>query len=286
MPARRILPLILLIALLLPCLALAENDGYGVITPAENMFQPEASGTDTPSSSAQGADIQPFAPETLEKKVIGADNRTVITSPSTYPYSAIAYMEMEFSCGCEATGSGFMVSKNCLMTAAHCLVCQDHEGTVSGITMYFGFKSKKNYLLRYNDAATYWYSNSYHPSRNFYDSDWDYAYIQLRKDVGNTTGWFGMTSLSDASAATAFMEVSGYRLGKIQTSYGTMSVLNDKRFYHYADTEPGYSGCPVFNSDYYVVAINIAHSLYYEENIARRITRELIDDMRGNGMFD
>ena len=110
--------------------------------------------------------------------------------------------------------------------------------------------------------------------------------MQLEKNVGDTTGWFGLTALGDSVLENSIYEVAGYRHGSIQTSKGVASVFTDLLIHHSGDTEPGYSGCPIFTDDYYVVAINIAHNETREHNIGRRITPDLIGEMREKHMFD
>ena len=279
--------LLLLTLLILPCLALAEADADGVATPAMDMSLEEAAAQGLlPELPVDAAATSPFQPDTLEKTVIGADNRTTISSPRTYPYSAIAYMQVKARCGCEWSGSGFMVSKDCLMTGAHCVACTKHGDTACKITMYFGYKSNKNYLLKYDGATTYWYGTNFRDSQGTYNTDWDYAYVHLEKNVGDTTGWFGLTAMSDSSLRTSYLEVAGYRHGKLKTSRGSITSIRDLSVYHSADTEPGNSGCPIFTDDYYAVAINVAENNDRAYNVGRRITSDLISEMRSDGMFD
>lgn len=282
-----VLLLLLLTLLTLPCLALAEADASDVATPAMDMSLEEA--------EAQGlllelpvddAAVTPFQPDTLEKTVIGADNRTSISSPGAYPYSAIAYMQVKARCGCEWTGSGFMVSRDCLMTGAHCVACTKHGDTACNITLYFGYKSGKNYLLKYDGATTYWYGTNFRDSQGKYNTDWDYAYVRLEKNVGDTTGWFGLTAMNDSSLSASTLEVAGYRHGKLKTSRGSITSIWDLSVYHSADTEPGNSGCPIFTDDYYAVAINVAENNDRAFNVGRRITSDLISEMRSKNLFD
>lgn len=283
-----VLLLLLLLALLtLPCLALADADEGGAATPAMDMSLEEAAALGLqPELPVDATTVTPFRPGTLEKLVVGADNRTAVSSPSAYPYSAIAYMEVQARCGCDWTASGFMVSKNCLMTGAHCVACLDHGETANRITLYFGYKSGKNYLLKYDGATTYWYGTNFRDSQGKYNTDWDYAYVRLEKNVGDTTGWFGLTAMNDSSLSASTLEVAGYRNGKLKTSRGSITSIWDLSVYHSADTEPGNSGCPIFTDDYYAVAINVAENNDWAFNVGRRITSDLISEMRSKNLFD
>jgi len=227
-------------------------------------------------------DFTPFVPEGLEKTVFGRDDRTTINKTSQFPYCAIAYLVVKGQCGCDWTGSGFMVGKSGMVTAAHCLVCSKHHQWVKGMTMYFGYRSNKNYVYRYNEQFTYWYgANPY--ATGSYNSTNDYAYIKLNKNVGDKVGNFGIRSARDSHNGQTF-NLAGYRNGVLKTSTGAVSIHNDKLFQYQIDTEPGYSGCPVFDNEYYAVGINVSHDSF--ANYAHRFPSSLVTEMRGNGIFD
>lgn len=268
----------------LPCLSMAETaeeeNNHGqvhFIEASEEM--PEI-------SAGQNA---PFVPENLlpeedeaNKAVIGADNRSNV-NPAKYPYSAICYMEINGKCGHSWTGTGFMIDPDWMLTAGHCMVCTEHDQWADSMTLYFGYRSKSDYLYRYNGQWSAWANNDLFNTDSFGDND--YAYVKLYKNVGDTTGWFGMRyGMSDAEYEAEWFNVAGYRNGKIKTSIGYAEPYSTNRILHYADTEPGYSGCPVFDDAYYAVAINTAHFLDNSANIGRRITTQLYYDMLDSGM--
>lgn len=223
----------------------------------------------------------PFIPDSLDKAVFGSDDRTTISKPGVYPYSAVAYIEVHGKCGCDWTCSGFMISKNAMATAAHCLVCEDHDQWVDYMTMYFGYKNAKNYTYRYTDPTTYWHDPSY--QSNTYLVNEDYAYLKLQKNVGDKVGWFGVRHSTPPAYAETF-SISGYRHGVLKSSYGSITQEGTKLFKYTIDTEPGYSGCPVYDSEYYAVGINICHDS--SANYARRFTSDVVSDMYSNGIFD
>ena len=72
-----------------------------------------------------GVVYEAYIPQELEKTVFGRDDRVDIYA-SAYPYSAIANMVVKAQCGCSWSGTGFMISNNHMLTAAHCLVCTTH----------------------------------------------------------------------------------------------------------------------------------------------------------------
>lgn len=252
-----------------------EEEGYGaavVGNPAEITDQMEL----------ELAEYEPYVPEHLEKTVFGRDDRTTIKQTNQYPYSAIAYLKVKGQCGCDWTGSGFMVGKSGMVTAAHCLVCKTHNQWVKGMTMYFGYRNDKNYAYRYNEQFTYWYGvNPYATGR--YSETNDYAYIKLNKNVGEQVGSFGIRYAQPSQDGQVY-NLAGYRHGVLKTSSGTVSVYNDLLFKYVIDTEPGNSGCPVFDNEYYAVGINVSHS--DTSNYAHRFPSYLVTEMRNNGIFN
>ncbi|MBR6754173.1 MAG: trypsin-like serine protease [Clostridia bacterium] len=267
-----------------PCICLAEN------TEEENnqgqiyFIEPTEVAEDVPPVKSV-----PFIPEELtegeqepNKAVIGADNRSNV-NPSKYPYSAICYMEINGQCGHGWTGTGFMIDKDWMLTAGHCLVCTEHDMWADSITLYFGYRSKSDYLYRYTGQWSAWTNNDLFGTGSF--SANDYAYVKLYKNVGDTTGWFGTSfGMSNSEYETEWFNVAGYRAGKIKTSIGYAEAYDSNQILHYADTEPGYSGCPIFDDENFAVAINTAHFTDNSANIGRRLTTQLYYDMVDAGL--
>lgn len=229
----------------------------------------------------------PFIPETgeEEKAIIEADNRTTITKPSQYPYSAIAYIEAEATCGCPWTGTGFMISSRWMLTAGHCMYCTDHLKPVKYVKFYFGYKNARNYLLCQDAGCTIWVSN-YVKEGSGYSSD-DYAYIRFDKKIGDTVGWFGYWyGAPDNKVDNHVFYCAGYRDGILKSDYDWVNVISEKRISHTIDTLPGNSGAPIFDDDYYVVAIHTAHAHDESENYGVRFTNQLYRFMQSAGFPD
>ncbi len=271
---------------------LEEDDIKGVATPAldmslEEYYQENGTLPEELADALEEGENTPFIPDDIEveepddKRIFGNDDRVKVKNPKKYPYSAIAYMKVHARCGCSWTGSAFMVSKKCAMTAAHCLVCTDHSKTADRIDLYFGYR-KGGYVKHVRNNCHYWYGTSF-KNHNYSDYvDWDYGYIIFDSNIGKYTGWFGSKAATDSELRSGYYEVAGYRNGDMRRDRTKAEPINSNLFAHWADTKGGYSGCPVFDKEYYVVGINICENA--TSNKARRLTSDLFQQMRENGV--
>ncbi len=266
---------IIAVLLLLPLFSVsAEEEGNKAVLGGVLNYGGEDESTETLVHEA-------FIPDDAEKKPIGTDDR-VSVNEREYPYRAIAYIEAHAPCGCNWTGTGFLVGPSGLMTAGHVLYCEEHDCSVDQLTLYFGYKSSKNYLYKYTKGTTYWYNDSGKSS----SEEYDYGYIKLKERVGDKMGWFGVSARSDENTDVKVCYAAGYRNGVLKTDYDWVYVNTPYQIKHTIDTEPGYSGCPIFDGDYYAIAINVAHSITLEYNYGCRITSWLVKTMRSDGIFD
>ena len=145
---KRLPAILLALSIALTVCAWAEEDdgGEGI------LYFPDEARTDLAVSDTDLSSVEPFVPDTLEKVIVGKDDRVKVKKPKQYPYSAICYMDGKYECGCRWTGTGFMVSENTLLTCAHLLVCKEHGKWAKKMTFYFGYKNRKNYLYRYKST--------------------------------------------------------------------------------------------------------------------------------------
>lgn len=234
------------------------------------------------------AGYNPF--ENNSRSIIGEDDRDPIDNTSTFPYSAIGYLNLTYSDGCSARGTGFMVSANCMLTAGHCLMCDDHGSEVSSMTAYFGYESTSSYLKKVTvttDDALFYTDPNYTGSQKNYD----YGYVVFETNVGNTTGWLGLASRSNSVLTDMDVTVTGYRRGTLYECAGTIDSVTTYRVKYDADTEAGESGCPVYyyNSTYGNQAVAIhTHGTSTSEpcNSGWRITSTFINTLDSLGYVD
>lgn len=274
---KRLLAVILALLTALSAGALTEDDGGEGVIHFPDEAQEDSFLSDTNLSS-----IEPFMPDTLEKTIIGEDNREIISKPKLYPFSAIAYIEMKYECGCTGGATAFMVTQNTAMTAAHCVYCYKHDKWARKITFYFGYKSRKNYLYRYKSKWTAWVGTKF-PDQTYINTD-DWALVKLNKKVGEKTGWLGMRFCSDDELMGKTLCLAGFGgEDKLRSCWGKVTEVKEKTVGYDMDMLPGNSGSPVFDEDDYVYAINTNQNPAV--NWGRRLTPEIRQTMEKNGML-
>ncbi len=200
----------------------------------------------------------------------------------TYPFSAVAYMEIEFACGCTRTGTGAMIGRYGLLTAGHNLLCHKHNRPAKYIDFWFGYYSKSEYVYHYGESASFTY---YCDFSDGYESEDDIGYVIFKKDVGNYTGWFGWRTYEKASALSGdAVRCLGYSGGTLNQIRGSLTVRGSKELSWRKSLYINGEGGPVFvteGDEYYVVGV--CTSFTDTEWYARRLTKGIIDDMKSDG---
>ena len=275
---KRIIALLLAL-LMLAGWALAEEEeaGRGVIVFPEEELAASDGTEKLPPESAPSA---PSAPMEPNRTILGSDDRIRVGDTWQYPYSAIAYIVGKYGCGCRWYSSGFMVTRDTLMTAAHCLVCQEHNQWATNMTFYFGYISDNSYFYKYDTDWTAYVGTMFPDG---YTSVNDWGFVHFKYDVGDSTGWFGMRFLNDSDLESGWYTVAGYRDGQLKYDTGPVFVIDADRMWIDADIMPGNSGCPVFDSENYAVGL---FTTYYDNaNSGFRLNSKIRDKLVADGLL-
>lgn len=281
---RKLGSILITFLLLSVSVACSEEENKERLAVTVHLIDNEALNDELTNAEAKGS---PIIPESLEegKAVIGYDNRIVIANPYQYPYSAIAYILAEGTCGCAWTGTGFMISNRWMMTAGHCMYCTQHHKPVKYASFFFGYEDERNYLLFQDAGCTIWVSESVQEERDYHEDD--YAFVRFDDPIGEYTGCFGYWyDAPDSIIESEAIYCVGYRDGVLKSDYDWVRVLNSKFLTHTIDMVAGNSGCPLFDKDYYVVAINTAEARDGTENYGVRLTDQMQKSMQREGFPD
>lgn len=202
------------------------------------------------------------------------------------PNHAIAYIDSKFQCGCTRGGTGAMIGRRGLVTAGHNLYCHTHGVGLKYCNFYFGARGANSCWYEYSGHFTY---RVYDNFKNGYNAENDIGYVVFDAPVGDQTGWFGWITGYDNDVDMEFMNLLNYDSRRhVQNVYDIGYIRNSKQIYWYGYIS-GTEGGPVYvNFDemqYRVVAVYITHDSS-GNGIGRRLTSDVINDMRAAGAFD
>jgi len=202
----------------------------------------------------------------------------------TFGTSPLTYITSKFECGCERTGAGSMIGRNCLITAAHNLICSRHNKQISSCNFFLNWDGK-TYAKKYSGRFTFrWYADFSHG----YRSEDDIAYVVFQENIADKVGFFeyGIQPYGDDALGWDYCTMYGYD-GKKRVS--------DVSKVEYADTKQicwpmssGFRNCseggPVlWGSNFpFLIAVYTSHS--GTTGYARLLTNDIISDMIRDGV--
>ena len=224
--------------------------------------------------------------ETDDRSVIGFDDRNKVTNTTSSPYYGVGRIEATYADGTSSCGTGFMVSPNVMLTAAHvCFSYTNITSPLTSMTVYLGQNG--------NTTPTTAYASSWYVCANYTyfgdDTKDDYAIVVLSSNVGNTTGWFGLGYNSNDS----FFYNNGFTLvgypgdkgfGEMWKAAGVVTNCSTYVLDHLIDSNNGQSGGPI-----YMASSNTAYGIHSSGggsvNYARRMTSEVFDWLVAQGFI-
>ncbi len=181
--------------------------------------------------------------------------RYVGASSNFFPYSSVAYIEATFSDGSRASGTGTLVGRNDVLTAAH-VIYDSVLGAAESVSVEFG-----------RDGASRPYGSFDAPALNYFElntatpgfltqseSESDLALVSLADPIGDDIGWFALGNFVGGETYRVtgypgvYREASGPRLmedsglSSLIPGFDLVSLDN-------FEVNPGNSGGPVWYSD-------------------------------------
>ncbi len=185
------------------------------------------------------------APSGIES-IIGADQRMRVNPTTSFPARATVLITFDPPGAGTAICSGWMIGKNTVATAGHCVAS-------GGSNTFYSRATYRIYPGRNGGASPYGVCTA----KNLYTvngwkvsgrDDYDYGMIKLNCNVGNTVGWYGFFWQS-ATLVGKPITTQGYPGDKPLTQWKAMDQVraNDtRRVFYQADTVGGQSGSPVW----------------------------------------
>lgn len=210
-------------------------------------YSPPAHPSRTKSNTGPERDaaISMLAP-TAPGSVIGKDGRTRVTNTRDLPYRAIVFLSIDFGIATlECTG--ILIGPHTVATAGHCV----HDPGLGWAVNAHAYPALDGKNTPFPAAigtefftVTGWIESA--------EPEFDYGAIQLDTDIGNETGWLGMSVLDNAMLSKLPVRVTGYPADKphktMWTMAGPIQRVSPLRLFYEIDTYAGQSGSPVYNA--------------------------------------
>lgn len=209
---------------------------------------------------------------TTPEAVIETDDREQITDTTKTPYRWLGRVGYTMEDGRKNYCTGFLVSKNTVVTAGHCL-----SWTETDITFTPGVNGDDTPFPTAK-ATQIWYDNKvFLPNPQ---QDW--GIIKLDTPIGDKVGWFGMAIPNDEDLIGRHATVIGYPItypGKPEATLwkdrNVITGITPIEITHNIDTTRGQSGGPILSDTNTVYGIHKGGSAH--ANVGNRMTTELFN---------
>ncbi|WP_426564647.1 trypsin-like serine peptidase [Angustibacter sp. McL0619] len=259
------------------------------------MFAEEGHALSVPEpqsgQSADGATFTVGSPDGAPQIVFPPDDRKKVTDTTTYPWNTIGELRMAFPNGETYTGTGTLIDKQHVLTAAHNVFGNDIGGWAK--TVYFQpARNGEHYPYGNVGATKVFITEGYYtlsPADPNATSDGnvedytlyteDYAVVRLQRPLD--LPFMGTFAASDTQLDGAQARITGYPgdkpEGTMWTAAGPLAKPDQHFLFYKVDTWKGQSGSGLFvdlDLPYgkSVVGVHVAGVRRLETNFAVRLT--------------
>lgn len=203
-----------------------------------------------------------------DEKVIGKDSRVIVQNYLADPYKKIVLLKMHFN-NFSARGTGAMINKNTVLTAAHNVYNFATKSFADQITVIAGAAQGK---LPVGTATVI---QKFVPKEwiNSASKEYDFAVLRLDSNLGDKTGFF---SFSQDVSLNQALQIAGYPGDKepntLYSGKGKLLKTTEHYLYYDVDTYNGESGSPILNSQNLIIGVHTTGPGGY--NYGTRINKE------------
>ncbi|AWR22549.1 trypsin-like serine peptidase [Staphylococcus aureus] len=189
----------------------------------------------------------------LTERVFGKDQRTVVNNILQRPYKQTVLLNMTFSNNRVYKGTGTMIGKDIVLTAAHNVYSKDDKGWAKKIDVYAGVNGQtytigKAFSHKFFVSKT-WINNA--PTKE------DIAIIKLNSNLGNKTGYL---TLNAHISKGENIEISGFPGDKSDNRQykgkGKLESFDENEMYYTVDTFSGQSGSAIRDSKNNIIGVH------------------------------
>ncbi len=203
---------------------------------------------ETPAARIDMAKVWSYLPKHPDgpspSVVIGPDNRTQLVNASAYPARAIGLLTFTQNGGGYIC-TGWLINKNTVATAGHCVYDTTNNAWSTDVTFYPGVNGG---TAPYGSCT----AKTLHSVNGWtvgHKPTSDYGAIRLNCNIGTTVGWFGFFWQSATLTGTT-VTVQGYPGDKAYSTQwkhqGPIKATKARQTCYSIDTYGGESGSPVY----------------------------------------
>ena len=267
-----------------------NQNPHAPVAPPEADVVPSVSAFAVAEQAPDTSGLRPIGEATYgeplgAESVLGPDDRVQIHNTGDYPWRAHCSLLITANDGARYIGTGWFIGPKTVITAGHCVFIHapgtNRHGWAQSIqvmpgrngnTLPYGSVTVPRAGLR---SVTAWVNG---PNQEF-----DYGALVLPTPLGNSTGWLGYASLSDATLNGSTINISGYPGDKPSGTqwyhYSGVAALGPRKVYYTADTYGGQSGSAAYtmiNGGRYGVAVHAYGGA--SSNSGTRVTQDVVNN--------